>query len=166
MSARRLHVLVVNAAVGVDVVAEVARIGDLAQVSLDFGDIAVTDEPVAAHIADQEASAGLGGGEGVTRSVVHVSESNDDVLLVAGLAVERRQEGVRIIWINTHAADCSAARACAVGSGHLVVEGEANRKAFPVTAIFYGRERDIERVVPVRLSGERTLQGKFPAPVA
>ena len=60
MSPRRLHVLVVDPAVGVDVVAEVALIGDFAQVSLDVTDIAVTDMSVAVHVADQEASAGLG----------------------------------------------------------------------------------------------------------
>ena len=60
MYSRRLHVLVVNAAVGVDVFAEVGLIGDFAQVSLDVADIAVADMSVAVHIADQEASASLG----------------------------------------------------------------------------------------------------------
>ena len=60
MCPRRLHVLVVDPAVGVDVVAEVGLIGDLAQVALDVADIAVTDVSVAVHVADQEASAGLG----------------------------------------------------------------------------------------------------------
>ena len=59
MSPRRLHILVVDPAVGVDVVAEVGVIGDFAQVSLDVADIAVTDVSVAVHIADQETSAGL-----------------------------------------------------------------------------------------------------------
>ena len=60
MSARRLHVLVVDPAVRVDVVAEVGFIGDFTQVSLDVADIAVTDVSVTVHVADQEASAGLG----------------------------------------------------------------------------------------------------------
>ena len=152
MSARRLHVLVVDPAVGVDVVAEVGRVGDFTQVSLDVADIAVTDVTVAVHVADQEASAGLGGGQGVAHIVMHVGESDGYVLLVAGLAVERHQERVRIIWINAHAADCSATGGCAVGPSHVVVERKANHKAFPVTAIFNARERDIEGIVPVRLS--------------
>ena len=152
MRARRLHVLVVDPPVGVDVVAEVGLIGDFTQVSLDVADIAVTDVSVAVHVADQEASAGLGRGQGVTQSVMHVSERERYLLLVAGLTVERHQERVGIGWINAQAANCSAARGCAVGSRHLVVEGEANHKAFPVTAIFNARERDIEGIVPVRLS--------------
>ena len=152
MSARRLHVLVVDPAVGVDVVAEVGLIGDFAPVSLDVADIAVTDVSVAVHVADQEASAGLGGGQGVAPIVMHVAKREGYLLLVAGLAVERHQERVRIIWINADTADCSAARACAVGPSHLVVEREANHKAFPITAIFNARERDIEGIVPVRLS--------------
>ena len=67
---------------------------------------------------------------------MHVGEGEGYLLLIAGLAVEGRQERVRIGWINAQAATCSAARACAVGPRHLVVEGEANHKAFPVTAIF------------------------------
>ena len=152
MSARRLHVLVVNAAVGVDVVAEVGRVGDFAQVSLDVADIAVTDVSVAVHVADQEASAGLGGGQGVTQSVMHVAKREGYLLLVAGLAVERYQERVGIGWINAQASTCSAARACAVGPRYIVVERKANHKAFPITAILHARERDIEGIVPVRLS--------------
>ena len=67
---------------------------------------------------------------------MHVSEREGYFLLVAGLAVEGHQERVGIGWINAQAATCSAARACAVGPRHLVVEREANHKAFPVTAIF------------------------------
>ena len=152
MCARRLHILVVDPAVGVDVVAEVGLIGDFAQVSLDVADIAVPDVSVTVHVADQEASAGLGGGQGVTQSVMHVAKREGYLLLVAGLTVERHQERVGISWINTEAANCSAARACAVGSGHLVVEGEANHKAFPVTAIFNAWKGDVEGIVPVRLS--------------
>src|SRR5205809_3232676 len=114
VSPRRLHVLVVDPAVGVDVVAKVDLIGDFAQVSLDVADIAVPDVSVAIHVADQEAAAGLGGGQGVTQSVMHVGEGEGYLLLVAGLTVERHQERVGIIWINAQAPNCSAARACAV----------------------------------------------------
>ena len=154
MSPCRLHVLIVDPAVGVDVVAEVRRIGSFTQVSLDVADIAVTDVSVAIHIADQEASACLGGGQGVAHIVVHVSESNGYVLLIAGLTVERHQERVRIIWINANAADCPATGGCAVGPRYVVVERKANHKALPITAIFNARERDIEGIVPVGLSRE------------
>ena len=42
MRTGQLHVLIVNVAVGVDVIAEVGVIGDLAQVSLDIVNKAVT----------------------------------------------------------------------------------------------------------------------------
>ena len=60
MCSRGLHVLIVDPSVRVDIVAEVRRISPFTQVSLDIADIAVTDVSVAVHVADQEASAGLG----------------------------------------------------------------------------------------------------------
>ena len=81
-----------------------------------------------------------------------VSQGDRYLLLVAGLTVERRQERVRIIWINAQAAACSAAGGCAVGSRHVVVERKANDKTFPITPVFEARGRDIEGIVPVRLS--------------
>ena len=51
MRPRRLHVLIVDPAVGVDVVAEVRRIGPFTQMSLDVANIAVTDPTVAVHVA-------------------------------------------------------------------------------------------------------------------
>ena len=59
--------------------------------------ITVTDPTVAVHVADQEASACLGGGQGVAHSVMDVSQGDRYLLLVAGLTVEGRQERVRII---------------------------------------------------------------------
>ena len=35
---------------------------------------------------------------------------------------------------------------------HVVVERKANDKTFPITAVFEARGRDIEGIVPVRLS--------------
>ena len=58
----RLHVLIVDPAVGVDVVAEVRRIGPFTQMSLDAANIAVTDPTVAVHQSDQEAYACLSRG--------------------------------------------------------------------------------------------------------
>ena len=93
--------------------------------------ITVTDPTVAVHVADQEASACLGGGQGVAHSVMDVSQGDRYLLLVAGLTVERRQERVRIIWINTQAAACSAAGGCAVGPVTSLLNVKPMAKRFP-----------------------------------
>jgi hypothetical protein len=139
-----LHVLVVDSPVGVHVIAEVSAIGDFAQVSLDVANIAIANSTVAVHVPDQEAHRCLGRGQVIALIVMHVSESDGYLLLVAGLTVERHQERVRIIWINTHATDCSAASGCAVGPRYVVVERKANYKALPIAAVFDAREWDIE----------------------
>ena len=72
MSLCRLHVLVVDPAGGVDVIAEVRRIGPFTQMSLNTANIAVTGSTVAVHVADQEAYGCLGGGQGVALIVMHV----------------------------------------------------------------------------------------------
>ena len=151
MSPRRLHVLVVDAAVGIDVVAEVDVIGNLTQVSLDVTDIAIANSTVPVHVSDQEAYACLGGGQGVALVVMHIGESEGHVLRVAGLTIERHQERVRIIWIDAQAAACAAAGGCAVFSIYVVVEREANFQAFVIAAIFHARKRDIEGSVFARL---------------
>ena len=88
MSPGRLHVVIVDAAVGVDVVAEVRRIGRFTHVSLDIADIAIANSTVAVSVANQEASVRLSGSQGVALIVMHVKESDDYVLLVAGLTGE------------------------------------------------------------------------------
>lgn len=166
MSAGRLHVLVVDPAIGVDVVAEVRRGGPFTQVALDVADIAIANSTVTVHVADQEASAGLGGGQGIAHIVMHVSQRDGYVLLVAGLTVERHQKRVWIIWINAHTADCSAAGSCAVGPRYVVVERKANDSAFPIITVFDARKRDIKAIVPVRLSRERAIQRETTAAAA
>ena len=62
MRSCRLHILVVDVVVGVDVVAAVRRIGPFTQMSLDVADIAIANSAVAVHVADQEAYACLSRG--------------------------------------------------------------------------------------------------------
>ena len=53
---------------------------------------------------------------------MHVGQADGYVLRVASLAVERHQERVRIVWIDTHVADGAATGGCAIGPGHVVVK--------------------------------------------
>ena len=136
MCSGQLHVLIVNAAVGVDVIAEVGVIGDFTQVSLNVTDVANTDVTIAVDVADQETHRRFGGRQSIALVIMYVGQRNGYILHIAGLAIERHQERMRIIRINTYAADCPATRNCAVGPRYVVVEREADYKALPVTAVF------------------------------
>ena len=52
MRTRQLHVLIVDVAVGVDVIAEVTVIGDLTQLSLNVTYVAISDVTIAIYVAD------------------------------------------------------------------------------------------------------------------
>ena len=152
MRSGQLHILIVNAAVGVDVIAEVGLVGDFTQVSLNVTDVAISDVTIAVHVADQETHGRLGACQSVALVIMHVGERDDHILRIAGLTIEGHQQHVRISRINTYAADRTAVCARAVRAGHIVIEREANREALVVAAVFNAWKWDIEGIVPVRLS--------------
>ena len=88
MCSGQLDILIVDVAVGVDVIAEVGLIGDLAQVSLNVTDVAIANVTIAVHVTDQETNRRLSARQSVTLVIMHVGERDSHILRIAGLTIE------------------------------------------------------------------------------
>ena len=88
MRKRLLHILIIDPAVGVDVIAKVRRIGPFTQLSLDIGDIMFSNSPVTVYVANQETNGSLSRGQCVALIIMHIGEGNGNSLRVTGLTIE------------------------------------------------------------------------------
>jgi hypothetical protein len=169
---RRLHILIVDAAVNHHIVAEVCGVGPFTSVGLNIPNVAITNMAVAVDVSDQYTHARRGGDQGIAQIVVHIVRRYSHVLPIAGGAVVSHDQVVRVIRVNANAANRSTTGAGAVSAGHVAIESENDRISGETAAAFdpeVAGERQINVEVALGAVGFARCcarQREFATPVA
>jgi len=118
----------VNAAVRVDIFAEIAAVGDLSAVGFDLISIRVIHHAIPVDVAEEQPKLCADRGQAVALVVMHTCHCQSDKLGVAGDSGEPDAKLARIPWIDQKAAHVSAGSRDVVNRGEGIVKDEINRQ--------------------------------------